>query len=758
MSKEKDHLKMVDGTPDTLLSLPPLVRQIKDNSLSVLLNCIDELFTHCDDLFFDLSSRAASNSEQNLYFESMRELRVKKHGVANRFKHNVNHSFASLVTGKAQTSISTHAEPSNRDGLSLVQNDDLEQEVSISSMTTKARVNSQESIYHLTTRLDYLVHQHKVDENNNPLDPQQLCNDFAQACELFDINIKARIIIYKQFERHVISRFANIYSAANGLLIDAGVLPKITTSVGHKAGELYSNDAKENGPDNTDQEQDVTQSLRATNEALEAEAIGLAYNLLEISDLFNSIRALGVDTATLPNYKSFSANPGPVMDSHALFDTLSRLQLNAAKPSSTSNRQQIDLRKLVNKILAGKDPKQPQAVHRSDEDVINLVAMFFDFVLDDPAVPVTIQAQIGRLQIPILKVALKDETFFSNGNHPARKLVNYMAANSIGWEDSAAKDKDAFYNKILSIVQNVNKNYVDSVGVFSDELTELIAFVEKQQHKTSLVEKRTNQSLEGKARTQKAKTVVQEMLFEKLEKQQLPEIISNFLVNEWLQLLMIIHLKDGEDSPQWLDSIQLVDDLVWVCQRQLDVKSIERLEKIKPHLMQRIHEGLSKVANTEDQAKNLVAEIERTLSAVQMAGDPVPLVPLTAEQAISLGHTPGQGSKSWQNMTGMERQQAKYQALTYEFIKKAEELPIGSWVSYKDAETGGLLRCKLANRIEVSDTYVFVNRFGFKSIEKNRKDFAFDMQQGIASPLDAGHLFDRAMSNVMDQLRQAAAA
>lgn len=754
MSKEKDHLKMVDGTPDTLQSLPPLVRQIKDNSLSVLLNCIDELFTHCDDLFFDLSSRAASNSEQNLYFESMRELRVKKHGVSNRFKHNVNHSFARLITGTSEAISPKSTEPANRDGLSLVQNDDLEQEVSISSMTTKARVNSQEPIYHLTTRLDYLIHQHKVDENNNPLDPQQLCNDFAQACELFDINIKARIIIYKQFERHVISRFANIYSAANSLLIDAGVLPKITSTVGHKAGDLYRNETAQ-GTD--EQAQEINQSLRDTNQALEAEAIGLAYNLLEISELFNSIRALGVDASSLPNYKAFSANPGPVMDSHALFDTLSKLQ-QIGGTTSASSKQQIDLRKIVNKILSGKDPKQPQAVNRSDEDVINLVAMFFDFVLDDPAVPVTIQAQIGRLQIPILKVALKDPTFFSNGNHPARKLVNYMAANSIGWEDSAAKDKDAFYNKILSIVQNVNKKYVDSVGVFADELTDLIAFVEKQQHKSTLVEKRTNQSLEGKARTQKAKTVVQELLFEKLEKQLLPEIISNFLVNEWLQLLMIIHLKDGEESPQWLDSIQLVDDLIWVCQRQLDVKSIERLEKIKPHLMQRIHDGLSKVVDTEDKANDIIADIERTLSAVQMAGDPVPLIPLTAEQAIALGHTPGQGSKSWQDMTGMERQQAKYQALTYDFIKKAEELPIGTWVSYKDNETGGMIRCKLANRIEVSDTYVFVNRFGFKSIEKNRKDFAFDMQQGIAAPLESGHLFDRAMSNVMDQLRQAAAA
>ena len=34
------------------------------------------------------------------------------------------------------------------------------------------------------------------------------------------------------------------------------------------------------------------------------------------------------------------------------------------------------------------------------------------------------RALIGRLQIPILKVAILDKRFFSNRSHPARKLLN----------------------------------------------------------------------------------------------------------------------------------------------------------------------------------------------------------------------------------------------------------------------------------------------------------------------------------------------
>ena len=107
MSKEKDYLKMVEGSTNAWGRLPPMLRQIKDDALSILLNSLDELFSSCDDLFFDLSSRAASNAEQNLYFESMRELRVKKAGVINNFRQHYEQGF--LILAHAQTAFGNNS-------------------------------------------------------------------------------------------------------------------------------------------------------------------------------------------------------------------------------------------------------------------------------------------------------------------------------------------------------------------------------------------------------------------------------------------------------------------------------------------------------------------------------------------------------------------------------------------------------------------------------------------------------------------------
>ncbi len=740
MSKEKDYLKMVEGSANAWGRLPPLLRQIKDDALSTLLNSLDELFSSCDDLFFDLSSRAASNAEQNLYFESMRELRVKKAGVINGFRQHYEQGFVALAnTLGAFGGIGSSLDDTNAENLTLVQNDTLEQEVAISGMISKARVNCQEPLYHLTTRLDYLIPRVTIDQDNNPLDPERICRSFAAACELFDINIKAKIIIFKQFDRLVVSKLIKVYSSANELLINAGVLPKISRSINKQPASSSGN---------------PMDAIAAATAAAEANAqmgdAALQFDFSELTNLLASMRRLGL--TRLPNYASYSSNPGPLMTSGELLGLLSLQQAPIAEEPDAL-MPMVNLRQLIGGLLANSSAEAPRALQQPDEDVINLVSMFFDFVLDDRSLPVAIQALISRLQIPILKVALKDKSFFNQAGHPARKLINAIADASIGWDESEQLKKDKLYTKIFEIVQTINEKYADNEQIFAEKLIDLQQFIEQEQHRTSLVERRTSQAIEGQAKTQLAKGAVQKLLFSKLEREQLPPTISEFLTEHWQQLLVLIHLKHGEESPEWLEAVQLVDDLIWASHRQNDSRSLQRLGKMKPELLQRIAHGLTRISSTAEASQQAIRKVGEVLDQLQTDAK-LEMRAISAEQAVALGHTPGSGSKSWQEMTALERQQARYKALTYEFIKKADALPIGTWVSYEDSRRGKILRCKLSAKIDVSDTYVFVNRFGFKVLERSRKDFAYDMQQRRAIPLEAGLLFDRAMENIVTNLRQ----
>jgi hypothetical protein len=382
--------------------------------------------------------------------------------------------------------------------------------------------------------------------------------------------------------------------------------------------------------------------------------------------------------------------------------------------------------------------------------------MFFDFVLDDNALPISFQALIGRLQIPVLKTALRDKSFFSDAQHPARQLVNALASASIGWDNSDVNEihKDKTYQHIAAIIQDITENSFNDNQIFVDKLEQLNEYISRNEHRSSLIEKRTHQAAEGQAKTKEAKQAAQNALFFILESAQLPSIITNFLVQEWQQFLVITHLKYTEESSEWMDALQLVQDLVWACRPQTDEKSKLRFEKIKNNLYARMEYGINQIANTSEECTTLTHTITQTLESLHQQGTNPEMKPLTAEHARMLGHVPGSGSKSWKEMSALERQQARHKSLTYEYIKKAEALPLNTWLDYQDNIKGKIIRCKLASKIEASDSFIFVNRFGFKVLEKMRKDFAYDLQQKQVTPLETGQIFDRAMSVITNNLRQ----
>ncbi|MEE8056433.1 MAG: DUF1631 domain-containing protein [Pseudomonadales bacterium] len=733
---DNDHIHAVNNATSSNDAMPPLVQQIKENSLSILSSYLEGLFASCDDLFFDLSSRAANNNEQNLYFESMRELRIKKNGVITKCRQHIEQCFLDCTQPTQNTNSIDNNPTTLEDGLSLVQDDEIEQNVAINSMVSKARLNNQGTLYQLTTRLDYLIQGNTITPNNNPIDPQQICQSFTRACELLEINIKAKIILYKQFDRLAISRLAGLYVNTNDLLINAGIIPNIAQAM-----------------KNPHQTPSTAHSARHDENIPQETIVQTPVTLDELSHLLASIRTLGI--SSIPNYQAYSANPGPVMSGEELLATISLLQQQL--PARSENHQtDVDIRQLIESVLSASNPTAPQAVKETDDDVINLVAMFFDFVLDDRNLPVSMQALISRLQIPILKIALKDKSFFNNSNHPARKLVNRLAETSIGLDDSGDLSKDKTYQRVVRIVQDITESTTEDNALFSRKLKELEKFIALNQHRSSLIEKRISQAAEGKAKTEGAKRATQILLMEKLKSALLPATISSFLIDQWQQLLIITHLKHGEDSPEWLDAVQLIQDLTWACHPQEDEKSKQRLDKIKDHLMTRINTGLNLVINTDEERSDISQRIENIINNAQQGNaEHVAKQPLTPVQAAALGHPPGAGTKSWVDMSAVERQQTRYKKLTYEYIKKAEELPLNTWLSYEDNKDGRTLRCKLSSKIEASDSYIFVNRFGFKVLEKSRKDFAYDMQKNRAEPLTSEPLFERAMSRITGNLKQA---
>ncbi len=258
--------------------------------------------------------------------------------------------------------------------------------------------------------------------------------------------------------------------------------------------------------------------------------------------------------------------------------------------------------------------------------------------------------------------------------------------------------------------------------------------------------------------------LVRNLIDERCAGKAIPVAVQEFLLNQWQNVLFLLYIKEGERSASWLDGCQIIDDLVWSTTPHNDEKSRQRLEQMVEPLYARIVQklqltALSTSAIDESMAslKSIHASIRNDNGAslqyttIETAASPSTAVSESAPQQAE--------EKSWESMTAIERQQVQTQRLQYEFIQKAERLPIGTWIEFTSLNgEPGPLRFKLTAKVDLTDSFVFVNRFGTKVVEKSRKSFATDLQNSVARVLERGSAFDRAITRIANNLREMKAA
>ncbi len=747
------HLELVKGNNDKKkVNSPGVLKHIEDESLSASRQLMEHMFSATDDLFYELSKRASSNNEQNLYFESMREIRVKKEGLIGAFMQKLSSSFEDLVTPGPAAPQPVRPDPNEEVNLSIVEGDDLEIELALKNMSNRARESYKNEIYELSIRLDHLLLQVAVDENNNPLDPQQIAKAFVLSClDQLKISIKTRLILFKLFEKHVLKQLGHIYSDANQLLIETGILPKVPKSLRKNAGT--ESPEAEAAPSNNDMPTPETEipsdpSSPAPHFPHQERTISLSPEML--ASLMTAIRGTSQGQGKVPYY-SYSNNPGPALTTTDLASVLTSKQ-PVVDHKIARSEPKVVLRDLVNELLAKNNPATPNSLEQTDEDTINLVAMFFDKILEDPDLPLVVQSLICRLQIPILKVALKDKTFLSDNDHAARQLINTITRAGIQFDNSKPLERDPLYRAIVDGIQTINRQYTLDDTVFSQVESELEGLMQKETRKSTIVENRTTQTEMGKAKIRNAKTFAQTTLFDKLKDEKLPSTISEFLTNTWLQVLVITYIKDGKEGALWVENEQLVSDLVWLCKSHSDERSKARAQRLKPEILNRIEKGLELAIDNASTRASRIEQIEVTIDQLVVTSESptVTFRALDDEQKENLGRADG-AEKSWDEMTALERQQSKYEELSSKYYVEAKDIAEGAWVEYQE-ENGKVNRCKLSKKID-ADTYLFVNRFGFKTLERSRRQFAYDMQFKKAKILDSTPIFDRVLDGIISHFQ-----
>ena len=109
--------------------LPVALISVRDKAAQQLRQALQSLFDNADDSLFEIADRATSNSEQNAFFEAMRDLRMKRRNIERGFLQQLFEAFSKL--NQYEIGKPPAPETVSFDSLSLVQNDELEESVAL---------------------------------------------------------------------------------------------------------------------------------------------------------------------------------------------------------------------------------------------------------------------------------------------------------------------------------------------------------------------------------------------------------------------------------------------------------------------------------------------------------------------------------------------------------------------------------------------------------------------------------------------------
>ena len=172
------------GSPDRLGELLKLVRGI---ALKRVNGLVSTLFENVDDALFHLAERAESNAVQVQFFDGMREVRKKRQLVERVFQEQLSQIFNDFADGKLKPVRPEVANPSNA-GLSLVDDQELEDSLAISSMVAKSENRLARPLHLVNQRLSVISGGNVVEDASNPIGPAPLCQAFRSAVREFDLN------------------------------------------------------------------------------------------------------------------------------------------------------------------------------------------------------------------------------------------------------------------------------------------------------------------------------------------------------------------------------------------------------------------------------------------------------------------------------------------------------------------------------------------------------------------------------------------
>jgi hypothetical protein len=250
---------------------------------------------------------------------------------------------------------------------------------------------------------------------------------------------------------------------------------------------------------------------------------------------------------------------------------------------------------------------------RPDEKaVIEIVSLMFQSILTDERLPPALRVWFGRLQVPVLRVALAEPEFFAATDHPARQLIDRMGACAMGL-GHAQVDGEQLEQEIGRVVQIIEQYPETGKKVFEVALAEFEKFLGSVTASEPPTQKFATlaQQIEQKEALAIQYTIE---LRKMLGAAPISEDVRQFLFRVWAEVLALAAVRRGAQAAQTLRFKQTAIDLLWAVSPKADRAERQQVTQYLPGIVKTLRQGMQTLAMQADEQDEHVRLINQAVT------------------------------------------------------------------------------------------------------------------------------------------------
>ncbi|WP_154222442.1 DUF1631 family protein [Marinicella rhabdoformis] len=685
---------------------------------SSLLSVLKDLFSNAEN--------ATSNQDEQNYFSWYRQLKDKGKDLALAVKSEVKGmpGFISAQLDKLESPTA----------LSLVAEEELSITLALTQMDSSLEVIAHAELYTLEKRMNVIYGSGQVDQSNMPFSPPSLVWVLSNAINRVEIDTDAKVLVLEALTK-VLSREINtVYQQINQIFIDAGILPNIKPQ--YAQSDSKSGKAKEEAVPSEAEESTAPEPEGAQTKP-EASSTQPKYDG-KTQELVESIFQM-----LTPGGGASQPNPAAEVKNNEFDQALTQLSQQTSVKASSKNMSQLK-EQLADQVKNNTGNFYPELSAKQSQ-TMDLMGMVYDEIETDEQIDSNIRSSFNTINIPLLRLAVNDDTFFTDENHPARRYMELLVESSQKWHGTEV------IKKVHQFSDSAAKTFDGSGSAFDRAATDLDKYLKVKEKRAIMAERKWVSAAKGKEKMDITKAKVADYMSVWLKECQIP-FVKDILKNVWEDALTLTLLREGEDSEAWQKKTKAAASLAKMGNREA-AQSLKGTDKLQAmHLLDETMDELGFSLRDRQSTKDNIHTCIAWESRPENHNVPTPEL----KKVMSIEEA--KKGRDDQKKDASEKKIEEIRELTEDEKKQMEKLittPYGSLFDFSFSQRERV-RKKLSWVSTLSKKILFVDLTGRHPDKMDLPRVAIDVHRGniIKVEIEKKSYFQSALSKVMARLKK----